>query len=257
MAGSKKLMDKIRAAFATRDTKALDALEEEIGGGEGGSMEYDRRIADIESGLKEIRDWTKARDAERKAAEDKAAEDKKAADKAAEDKKAADKAAEDARARDAAEEEKRKKESEEMGDTVVEAEGTGSLINLGKVYTGDSVNPLQEVAARAEILAPGIRVPTADAIKGNKGVLLTAFMRDALKQCQTRDAEAVAPFLMGRTVDSLKGESLVGVFNGASALVRTRNNRGPSSTRTGDTGGKPVSPADINKANREFYKRTA
>jgi hypothetical protein len=266
MAGSKKLMDKIRAAFATRDTKALDALEEEIGGGEGSETYHDaaKRMGDIESGLVEIKDWIKARDAERKEAEDaKKAEDAKRAEdaKKAEDAKraedAARKEAEDAARREA--EDKARREAEDVGDTVVEAEGPGAGLNLGKVYTGDGIDPLREIAARGEMLAPGIKVPTADSIKGNKGVLLTAFMRDALTQCQTRDAELVAPFLMGQTIASLKGTALVGAFNGAAALVRTRNNQRPASVRVGDSGGKPTTPAQINEANRAFYakQRTA
>jgi hypothetical protein len=257
MAGSKKWMERVRAAFKTRDEKALDALEEEMGGGEGNDKAmdaYDKRIGDIESGLKVVTDWVeseKAKDAADKAAKDVA----DAADKAAKD--AADKAAKDAA--DAAE--KTKKELEEMGDTVVEAEGPGAVLALGKVYTGDSVDPLREIAARAELLAPGIALPTVDSIKGNRGVLLTAFMRSALTQCQTRDAELVAPFLMGQKIENLTGTALVGAFNGAAALVRTRNNQRPAAlglSQVRDNGGKPTSPAEPNKANREFWaKRSA
>jgi hypothetical protein len=120
-------------------------------------------------------------------------------------------------------------EAEAMGDTLIEAEGPGMTIQMGKVWTGDSasVDPYQAVKSLGEILAPGLTLPSKDELKGKQGKLMGAYMRRALNTAATRDSagrEAVATFLMGRKVDDLKGTDLIGVFRGAGNLVRARNN---------------------------------
>jgi len=83
--------------------------------------------------------------------------------------------------------------------------------------TGDAAATepvLQAVVARAEILAPGIAKPTADALVGNKGTTLATFMRTALAKHATADGGIanISPFSMGMAIESLKGEKLLGVF---------------------------------------------
>jgi hypothetical protein len=206
------------------------------------------------------------RDSERVAKEEKDRKEKEAADaKVASDKAAADKVAADAEA------ERKRKEAcgdedpdEAVGDTILEPEGPGMVINLGKVYTGDSavkVDGFVEVTSRAEVLAPGIVLPTKDSLKGKKGALMATFMRDALTRCYTRDAvgkDIVGTFLMGRKVADLKGSDLLAAFNGASNLSRVRNNSVSTGmirgTRTGDFS-KPPTNADLNKKAREFWAK--
>lgn len=149
---------------------------------------------------------------------------------------------------------------EAVGDTILEAESVGTVLNLGKVYTGDAAtDPLKDIGARAEILSPGIQIPTKDSVKGNKGTVLAGFMRQALEKCATTDAgkQCVETFLMGRKIGDLRGHALLGVFNGASELMRTRNNQATQRLTSASTKdfGKPTTIADINKANREFWSK--
>ena len=164
------------------------------------------------------------------------------------------KAAEDAAKREA-------EDAERVGDTIIEAESPGKVINLGKVYTGDSasrVDGYSDMVSRAEILAPGVRVPTRDSLKGNHGRVAAQFLRDSIEACRTRDAagaDCVGAFLMGRQVKDLAGSELLGVFNGASSYMRMRNNAGgasKTSARTGDFS-VPSTIAEINAANRKFW----
>ena len=128
--------------------------------------------------------------------------------------------------------------------------------------TGDSAEPvLGSIVARAEILSPGIAKPTADSLKGTSGKALAEFMRKALTAHASKDAagaETVRTFSLGKNVADLRGNALLGAFNGAAQLARTRNNAAARSTvvsrgqRTGDfSQAKGIS--SINEANRKFW----
>ena len=214
--------------------------------------ESNSELKNISNDMKAIKDWMAARDAEREEEEK-----KKAADKAAKD------------AEEASKKEEKKEEAEEhekVGDTVLEAEGPGMVVNLGKTWkgsmTGDSAatEPVyQAVIARAEILAPGIEKPAPAALVGNKGTQLAGFMQSALKRhASTADGAAnVSQFAMGMAIESLKGERLLGVFNGASMLARAKNNQRSTvlqSRKTGDFSAT-ASPAELNKRNAEFWEK--
>lgn len=134
-------------------------------------------------------------------------------------------------------------------------EGVPAKADTGCLYTGDT---LKLIAQRAEILAPGMKMQTGDAEQTNDSVekfvaqaLKTAFADQKMKQ-------HVNTFLMGRTLDSLKGGDLMGVFNGASELVRVRNNDAQriQGIRTSDFG-KTTSVADINARNKAFWANPA
>lgn len=211
--------------------------------------ESNTELKNISNDMKAVKDWIAARDAEREE------EKKKAADKASKD-------AEEAKAKEEKKEEA--EEHEKTGDTVLEAESPGHVVNLGKTWkgslTGDSaaVEPvLQAVVTRAEILAPGIAKPTADSLKGNKGTELAKFMRTVLEKHASADGLAnIGPFLMGDSIANLKGERLVGVFNGAAALARQRNNQRSTvlpARKTGDFSQTAVSIAERNELNRKFW----
>lgn len=123
----------------------------------------------------------------------------------------------------------------------------------GTVLSGDS---LREVIARAEILAPGHGALKTTDGKGVKASTVEAHMRAALAKA---DDANVAPFLLGRTIDSLKGEALAAVFNGAAELARHRNNGRTTDMaalrqRAQSFGGAP-SPADINAKAAAFWKQ--
>ncbi len=248
-------------AKEARDTGAEDAL--------------DRRIADaIDRALKSRDEAEEARKREAEAArkankdpEHRAAEREngRAAGDGSEAEAAAGRRENESEAHRRAEAEGKKKDAEDAekaGDTILEAEGTGKVINLGKVYTGDSASSVDgygEMVARAEILSPGISIPTKDALKGSAGRATAQFMRDALERTRTRDAvgaDLVSPFLMGRRVNDLAGADLLAAFNGASNFAKLRNNSAPrvlSGARVGDFSA-PTTIADINRANAEFWR---
>ncbi len=139
-------------------------------------------------------------------------------------------------------------------DTVLEAETAGANGEAqGKVLSGDT---LKQVIARAEILAPGIAVPTGDAIKAKDAA--PNLMRKALETSYATETgkAAIDPFLFGREVKALTGDALSAAFAGAAELVRAQNNqRGTRSGVTTKDFGKTTSVADINARNRDFWAR--
>lgn len=242
----------IKTEDANTVVKAVETSDATADGGEY-SKEIGEKLEGMSNDMKAIKDWVKARDSEREE------EKKKAEDKAARDAEEAKKKEEEGK-----QGEKEAEEAEKTGDTVLEAESPGSVVNLGKTWkgsmTGDAAATepvLQAVVARAEILAPGIAKPTADSLKGNKGTALAAFMQSALKRhASTADGAAnISPFTMGMAIESLKGERLVGVFNGASALARSKNNQRSTSIQARKTGdfSAASSIADLNERNRKFW----
>lgn len=144
---------------------------------------------------------------------------------------------------------------EETTDDVLEAETAETNSDaVGKVLSGDS---LKAVIARAEILAPGIQVPTGDAAK--KGGAVAQLQRKALATAYaTADGKkAIEPFLGKREIKQLTGDALNSVFTGAAELMRATNNaRGTRNTAAKTTDfGKATSPTDINARNREFWAK--
>ena len=210
------IWNRILKAVASQDRKAvLDAMSEEEEGGASNSA-YDARLRDAEAFIKECRDkWAKD-EAEAKAKE-----------------------------------EKEKAEKEEVGDTVIEAE-TAATVNLGKLFTGDALSTLVSLA---EILAPGLKIPTHDSAAALD--VVPSFLHTALATADATPVgkQCIAPFLHGREIKSLSGESLVSVFTGAAELMRLRNNDGvkPGAVKPTRDFGKPQSVAEINAKNSEFW----
>ena len=145
-----------------------------------------------------------------------------------------------------ADEAKRKAEEEER-----QRQAAAAAAAARPTLTTDA---LKEIVARAEILSPGIAIPTADAFAA--GDTAQQLMRTALEKANgtTEGAEVIKPFLMGRELKVLTGDALLGVFNGAAELARVRNNqrtaRAPVATRDF---GKATTVASINEANRKFW----
>lgn len=187
----------------------------------------------ISNELAAIRAWQKAFD---ESAAKKEEESEKEAEKKTADEEAARKQREEEEA------------AEKMGDTLIEAEDPGTVISLGKVWnglTGDAasatVDHVQEVNSRAELLAPGIPKVTRQVLAGTRGVRLATFMREALSRAATTDAAAVAPFTLGEPINKLAGVKLVAAFTAASNLAKIRNNAAARTIaapgRTQDAGG--------------------
>jgi hypothetical protein len=203
-------------AFKARDEAAMKAeLESE-------DEETDPELKKVKDSLKEVRDELAAMKA--KDAEEEKEEKEKVKDEA---------------------EERAKQEAKDA------LENPGKQVDLGKTYTGDA---LKDIFSRAEILSPGIQIPTGDALAG-KGVL-PALLVKALATADATDAgkEFIKPFLMGRDLKTLTGDALLGVFNGAAELARVRNNRAATlrGTATRDFG-KAGSVTSINEANKAFW----
>lgn len=230
--------DAERAESELRSVATLDAHAEEEEEGEMYDSKKFRDAVDraVRDSMKRVRDeWEKEEEEEEKK--------KKAED---------------------AEEERKKKEAEaESEDTVLEAEDPGTVISLGKVWKAGATDAMSVIRSNAEIMAPGFSVPTTDACKGNRGAVLSNFLRAVITQVQTKDAQLVDPFLMGRKVSDLRGAMLLGAFNGVAELVKIRNKAVERAVagglRTTDTSGKPrhITAADYAKNLAEGRKKAA
>lgn len=142
------------------------------------------------------------------------------------------------------------------GDTILEPEpAKPNPEAMGETYTGDS---LRKLAERAEILAPGFKLPTFDAAKGMTADAACACQRKALATAYDTEAgrKAIEPFLGGKTADfaGMKPEQVAAIFAGAAEVRRTQNNAAGirSGIGTRDFGG-PVSAAEINARNRAYW----
>ncbi|WOE32168.1 MULTISPECIES: DUF2213 domain-containing protein [unclassified Acinetobacter] len=147
-------------------------------------------------------------------------------------------------------------EETETKDDILGAEKAEKLSEEGvQNHTGDS---LKAVLSRAEILAPGIKLPTTDSANNGKAVLTAKRM--ALKQAYaTADGQkAIAPFIGGQTdFDAMPAYTVDAAFIGASELIKQQNNtKGVrSGIKTSDFGRAPATPAEINARNREFWNK--
>lgn len=145
---------------------------------------------------------------------------------------------------------------EKTEDDILKAEEAKKLSQEGvQNHTGDS---LADVRARAEILSPGIHLPTLDAAAKDIGKTVTGFKRQALKQAYlTADGQAaIAPFIGGNTnFDTMPQMTVDTAFTGASELIKQKNNASGvrSGISTKDFGRAPTSVSDINARNREFW----
>ena len=147
-------------------------------------------------------------------------------------------------------------EDEKTKDDILKAEEAKKLSEEGvQNHTGDS---LAEIRARAEILAPGIAIPTLDSAAKDIGKKVLSIKRQALKQAySTKDGQAaISPFIGANTnFDSMTAATLDTAFIGASELVKQKNNSlgVRSGISTKDFGRAPSTVADINARNREFW----
>lgn len=220
--------DRLRAAFMSKDAEAAEELAKEVEDEEADEDEDKDKKEKAKTGdaLAQILTKLKSMD-----------EDIQELKKKAED--------------DESEEEKKKSK-----DTVLEAEEAAKAAEAqGKVLSGDS---LQAVISRAEILSPGATIKTADGKA--KVVDVEAHMRETLTKALTTDSgkAAIEPFLAGREIAKLTGDSLTAVFTGAAELARAQNNQRGARTSTATRDFGPVrTVASINETNRDFWAKRA
>ncbi len=148
-------------------------------------------------------------------------------------------------------------EEVETKDDILEAE-KAEKADVGTTYTGDS---LQDLRSRAEILAPGLKLPTLDSASKDIAKVANAAKRNALKQAYaTADGlKAIGPFVGGANadIDALPAYTIDAAFVGASELIKQQNNL--KGVRTGvttkDFGRAAPTPSDINAKNRAFWSK--
>lgn len=125
------------------------------------------------------------------------------------------------------------------------------------LYTGDAA---ASIPARAEILAPGIKLPTMDAKASTKdrALALCKCQRRALDVAYKTDAgkAAIDAILGNKTHDfaKLAAPLVHSTFMAASELVKAANNAGArAQVSTRDFGRRPPTPAELNVINRKAW----
>jgi hypothetical protein len=259
MSEKTKFLDKLGRllkAFQSNDTAALDKEMEDEGFG---SM--DSKIKDAID--KHMKDWMdkwkdEASRGKEKTSEEKGAEEKESAKKSEKEDKSAKKA-EDEKATTGMTKEQheyfKEKFAQDEKDAILSPETLKQNPDmLGRVWVGDSASQtVKEILTRAEILAPGISIPTTDSVSHKS---LKSFMYTALARASTTDAgkACLKPFLLDRKLETLDGRETLAVFNGAAELMRAANNKANSpGTKTRDDFGSAVTPDSINEANKKFW----
>ncbi|MDN8067288.1 DUF2213 domain-containing protein [Burkholderia vietnamiensis] len=123
--------------------------------------------------------------------------------------------------------------------------------------TGDSTSlrdQFQDTLSRAEILAPGVRLPTFDAKAVRKKTVdaMCVLRRRALRAAlDNENAELVKSVVGGANVASMTCDSVAAFFNAASEVVRSKNS-GVTQRRTNDSA--QTERKDINAIHAEFWK---
>lgn len=246
--GKRTFADRIRAAFMAKDAegaeelaKEAEAMDEEPDDGDDEKGEKGSKTGDATSQLlTKILKRMDAQDAAIAALGKGKAKDS--------DKEKTD---------DEDEDDPDKKKTGDDGD-LTDPNTAGTLSQADVVlYTGDSA---ASIPSRAEILAPGIKLPTFDAkiTTKDRAASLCKCQRKALDVAYRTDVgkAAIAPFLGGLTADfeKLPAALINAAFMGASELIKAQNNgRTHDGVAKTKDFGKPRTAADINAANRKYW----
>lgn len=230
--------DRMRKAFMSKDAEAAEALAKEVEDAEpdddetkdGEPDDKDGKTADA---LAKLTKQIKSMDARMKAQDAEIAELKE---------KVGDADPDD------------EQKTEDDGD-LTEAETAEKLDQKG-VKINDSA--WQDTVQRLAILSPDVRMPTRDSRMSvtDKAKAICSCQRKALDAALTADASIVRPFMAGHTtIDAMPDTAIQNAFIGASELARVKNNTAGARTSitTKDFGNAPISPADLNKSNRQYW----
>lgn len=150
-----------------------------------------------------------------------------------------------------------KKKTDDDGD-LTDPEEADKLDQSGvDLYTGDAA---ASIPSRAEILAPGIKLPTMDAKATTKdrALALCKCQRRALDTAYKTEAgkAAIDAILGNKTHDfaKLAAPLVHSTFMAASELVKAANNAGArAQVSTRDFGRRPPTPAELNEINRKAW----
>ncbi len=241
-----KIGDFLRRAFKAKDAAELEALEKEAEAMDEESeeerekREKEEAAAKTGDALSKILDKLSTMDADIQELKKKAAESE---DDDEDGKKV------------------KKQEAEDQGGDLTEAEQAEKLSDAEvALYTGDAASVIQ---SRAEILAPGTKIPTTDskATTKDRALALCKCQRKALDAALKTEAgkAAIEAILGSKTVDigKLPAGVVHATFMAASELVKASNNSSVRATvTTRDFGRAPVSASELNKQNREFWNKT-
>nr|WP_231747116.1 DUF2213 domain-containing protein [Burkholderia sp. BDU5] len=143
------------------------------------------------------------------------------------------------------------------GTTDNDGTGAGGDDGKGGTKTGDSTalrDEFQDALSRAEILAPGVRLPTFDAKAVRKKTVdaICVLRRRALRAAMDNEnAEAVKAVTGGADISGMPCNAVQAFFNAASELVRGKNS-GVLQRRTSDSA--QAGRKDINEVHAEFWK---
>ncbi|KVP40847.1 DUF2213 domain-containing protein [Burkholderia ubonensis] len=146
---------------------------------------------------------------------------------------------------------------EGSGTTDNDGTGAGGDDGKGGAKTGDSTalrDEFQDALSRAEILAPGVRLPTFDAKAVRKKTVdaICVLRRRALRAAMDNEnAEAVKAVTGGADISGMPCNAVQAFFNAASELVRGKNS-GVLQRRTSDSA--QGARKDINEVHAEFWK---
>ncbi|VWC81241.1 putative bacteriophage protein [Burkholderia contaminans] len=143
------------------------------------------------------------------------------------------------------------------GTGTMDGDGAGDGDDKGGARTGDSTalrDQFQDALSRAEILAPGVRLPTFDAKAVRKKTVdaICVLRRRALRAAlDNENAELVKSVVGGANVANMTCDSVAAFFNAASEVVRSKNS-GVTQRRTNDSA--QTERKDINAIHAEFWK---
>ncbi|MBM5648277.1 DUF2213 domain-containing protein [Burkholderia pseudomallei] len=143
------------------------------------------------------------------------------------------------------------------GTSTTDNDGAGEGDDKTGARTGDSTalrDQFQDALSRAEILAPGVRLPTFDAKAVRKKTVdaICVLRRRALRAALgNENAELVKSVVGGANVANMTCDSVTAFFNAASEIVRSKNS-GVTQRRTNDSA--QAERKDINAIHAEFWK---
>lgn len=229
--------DRLRAAFKSNDADEKERLAKEAESMDEDESEEERderEKKETKDSIKKVLDKLSAMDADLKELKEKVESKDEDGDDEDED------------------------EDGDTNDALLSAETAGKLSDAGvKIYTGDSAKKIPQLA---EILSPGIRLPTFDGktTDAQRAASLCKCQRKALDAAYQTDAgrAAIEPFLGGYAADftKLPVAMVNAAFHGAAQVMRAKNNdTNQRAAVTTKDFGKATSVSDINARNREFY----
>lgn len=150
-------------------------------------------------------------------------------------------------------------DDDDLGDGTgtTDNDGAGGGDGKGGTQTGDSTalrDEFQDALSRAEILAPGVRLPTFDAKVARKktvDAICVLRRRALLAAMDNENGEAVKAVTGGADISGMPCNAVKAFFNAASELVRGKNS-GVLQRRTSDSA--QAARKDINEVHAEFWK---